>query len=74
MADHTHNTSKLDRTPQELSRTMMTGGGIGSQERLAKIKDKIGFTLTPRSEIPQVNVVEDDFKNVRLKLVLKNNE
>lgn len=73
MADHTYNTSKMDRTPQELSKTGITGG-MNSVDRINNLKTKIGFVLTPRSEIERVIIEEDDFNNERLKLIHNNNE
>ena len=70
MADQTHNTSKMDRTPLELSRTGVTG--VVSQERIMQLKDKIGFVLTPLSHLPKVNVEEHVFKCDRLNYVVKN--
>ena len=73
MADHT-NTSK-DRTPQELSRTKETGKGELSkedahiEERMQFLRDRIGFVLTPISDVDKPTLEEKDIKNERLILL-----
>ena len=79
MADHNHNTSKMDPTPEgELSRTMQTAGALSDNktnlERLEMMKQFKGYVLTPIKDIEKPIATDDDLKNERLKMIVQNDD